>query len=357
MRSLHYERGFTLIELMIALVLGLLISAAALQIFYTSTLSSNIQQAGSNVVETGTFGFNNLVKNIRRMNHGAVSTSSGESYFLSATTPQGGIVLTAPTNLQHFGEVVNGTQTVARSNNLQGLSFQGGLIPKTWLSTNASPQSKSNVIAGNSDQLTIQYQAFEDTNNCEGENVKKGDFVIERYFVRPEDATNAKSALALVCSSVIYTYDKALAENKNGINVQKRKNVIVNGQGKFADGPSNVSQNLLNSGSVIIPNVDYFKVKLGVSDSKEFGTDPTKLTLENMDIPTDPYTALNGKRIVNLQIALLVRSTLAVTASDNPEFNVFGNTVRLNQTSAKDGKMRRLLQSTVLIRNARGSVS
>ena len=43
------QNGFTLIELMIALVLGLLISVAALQIFYTTSVNNNRQKAGSQI--------------------------------------------------------------------------------------------------------------------------------------------------------------------------------------------------------------------------------------------------------------------------------------------------------------------
>lgn len=363
MRSLYSQRGYTLIELMIAIVLGLLISAAALQIFYTSTVSSNIQQAGSDVVDTGTFGFNNLTKNLRRANHGSVGTSSGQSYFLNASTPQGGIVLSKPTNIQHFGEVMNGTTVVARANNLQGLNFNNGLIPDTWLSQNASTQSGSNVTAGNSDQLTIQYQAYEDTVDCQGNNVKKDDFVLERYFVRPEDPQNTNSSLALACTSVIYTYDKTTAENRNGINVAKRKEVVVGSDGKFTNGANDVNQLLTSAGNVIIRNVDYFKVKLGVSASKDFATNPNSLTLENINIPattgnpSQAYTLLNNKRIVQLQVAVLIRSTQAVTASNDPVFDILGEQVRLKQAFASDGKMRRVLQSTILMRNARGTVS
>ena len=40
------QRGFTLIELMVSLVLGLLITAATLQIFYTSSVSFHLERNG-----------------------------------------------------------------------------------------------------------------------------------------------------------------------------------------------------------------------------------------------------------------------------------------------------------------------
>lgn len=347
----YYKRqeGFTLVELMIALVLGLLISAAALQIFYTSSLSGNIQKAGSNVVETSTFGFDYLTKQIRKANYGAVMSGSANSYFLNAETPQGGIVLTAPTDLKYFGKTYN-TATppveVSKDSNLRGLNLNTGLINTNLLSTNSSSLSSSNVEGLQSDQLTIQYKTYEDAIDCEGRNVKGGDYVIERYFVRPDG-----NSLSLACASAIYTYDKAQAQlsssNQNGIDISKYDK---------PDGSKGTS-NLAGNGEVIIPNIDYFRVNLGVTEQKNFAIKPEDLTLENIPIPTDPYATLATKRIVNVQIALLVRSAAPVTASADSSFTLLDKSgVKLNASANKDGKMRRVLQSTILIRNARGAI-
>ena len=94
-QSFH-QRGFTLVELMIALVLGLLISAAALQIFYTSSVNSRRQEASSQIQDNATFGLSQLQKHIRRANYGAKPTATFDEYFMNHRTPQGGIVLTAP---------------------------------------------------------------------------------------------------------------------------------------------------------------------------------------------------------------------------------------------------------------------
>lgn len=353
MYALSYQRGLTLIELMVSLVLGLLISAAAIQIFYTSTVSSNVQKAGSTMVETGAFGFDYLTKQVRRANHGSIVSGSSESYFLTAETPQGGIVLTAPSDLKVFGEQYNNASPpvqTAFNSNLRGLSNNNTLISTNLLSQNASTLSRSNIDGTNSDQLTIQYQAYHDLSDCEGRAVKEGQFVIERYFVRPEDASNTNSPLALACASAIYEYDETVAKkdasNQNAIDISKYTK---------ADGSAGTS-NLAGTGQVIVPNVDYFRVQLGVSDSKNFATHPDKLNLENINIPTNPYQTLKDKRIVNVQIALLVRSDNSVTASADATFNVLGNAVTLNTASNADGRMRRVMQSTILIRNARGSV-
>ena len=62
-QSLKYQQGFTLIELMISLVLGLLISAAIIQVFITSQRVDRVQNAGSEIQDSAVFGFNPLNNN------------------------------------------------------------------------------------------------------------------------------------------------------------------------------------------------------------------------------------------------------------------------------------------------------
>lgn len=53
--SLTSMRGFTLIELMIALVLGLLVSAAVMQVYLINTRTITIQQSASEVQDSSIF--------------------------------------------------------------------------------------------------------------------------------------------------------------------------------------------------------------------------------------------------------------------------------------------------------------
>lgn len=344
----NFQQGFTLVELMISLVLGLLVSAAALQILYTNSLSSRIQNSGSTVVDTNTFGIDYLTRQIRKANYGILSS---QSFFLNHQTPQGGIVLTSPDDLTKFGNTVAGKIVPS---NLRGLSKSNQLIPTTLLTRSASPLSGSNVKSGNtalaSDQLTIQYKvALDDQSDCQGRNVMKNDYVIERYFVRDG---------GLACASAIYTYDEILAKkdtsNQNAINIDNYTK---------PDKTAGTS-NLADNGEIIIPNVDYFRVLLGVSNSKDFSTNPSNYQLTYMAVPTpvttantEPFPSLIDKRIVNIQIALLVRSDNSVTAASNPSFDILDKVgLTLNDASKNDGKMRRVLQTTVFLRNARGTV-
>ncbi|MGM7372961.1 PilW family protein, partial [Acinetobacter baumannii] len=50
------EQGFTLIELIVALALGLILVAAATQLFIGGLLSSRLQKANAEIQDSGIFG-------------------------------------------------------------------------------------------------------------------------------------------------------------------------------------------------------------------------------------------------------------------------------------------------------------
>ena len=337
------ENGFTLIELMVALVLGLLISAAALQIFYTSSVNNNRQKAGSQLQDNAVFGIENFSKHLRRANYGANSnTISG--FYLNHLTPQGGVVLTRPTGTKTImaGEppVPTIVSTWAESN-LNGLKNGSTALPTSILSANAPTNSASNLTTNtNSDQLTIQYQAYQDDMfTCDSKRITKGDYVLERYFVRVDNNVRSKeNGLALACASLIYTYNATAV--KAGIDVSAKLDKLA------------------GDGIIIIPNVDYFRVLLGTTAQDNFATDPTKLALVYQRIPSDPAT-LAGQRIVSLQVGLLVHSdTATVSKQENTSlrFNILDKrNQKLGTVAANDSKyLRNVYEITTLIRNARG---
>ena len=62
--------GFTLIELMISLVLGLLISAAVMQVYIVSTRTATVQQSASEVQDSAIFSLQAIEDHIRLANLG-----------------------------------------------------------------------------------------------------------------------------------------------------------------------------------------------------------------------------------------------------------------------------------------------
>ena len=341
------EQGFTLIELMISLVLGLLVSAAALQIFYTSSVNSRRQEASSQIQDNAIFGFSQMQQHLRRANYGAKSTTAHDGFFMNHLTPQGGVVLTSPSGTNPTKKWLEG--------NLSGLVLSGSAIPSTLLTSSASTNSVSSLNGiTNSDQLTIQYQAGqEESFDCEGAAIPTGFYVIERYFVRM-DTTVTPSAPGLACASAIYNYNETTAGSTSGLDIAT---YTVPGE------TTAKANNLAGTGTIIVPNVDYFRAMLGVSTSTGFATDPDTARIAYIPIPSTSTlaTQLNDKRIVSLQMGVLSRSnnpTSTPQANSDLDFSVLDKSnIKLNAAeTAGPTYLRNVYESTVLLRNARGGI-
>lgn len=77
------QKGLSLVELMVAMVLGLLISAAVLQLFLTNRQTFNLQQGTASVLEQGQFAVDFLTKELMSAGFGDVThvigSDAGES--------------------------------------------------------------------------------------------------------------------------------------------------------------------------------------------------------------------------------------------------------------------------------------
>ena len=359
-------KGFTLVELMISLVLGLLISAAALQIFYTSSVNSRRQEASSQIQDNAIFGFSQMQQHLRRTNYGAKSTGTFNEFFMNHLTPQGGVVLTAPSGVVPV--TTPPTPVSWLRGNLSGLVLNGAAIPATLLSIDGATGSISNLKdIASSDQLTIQYRSDrEGTFDCEGDAIPQGFYVIERYFVRT-DTTVTPNALGLACASAIYNYNEATAGSTTGIDIKSYTAPAIPAVTTTPTAPavaaSVKNNNLAGTGTIIIPNVDYFRVTLGISSSRDFATDPENLAIAYVPIPAAASltTVLDTRRIVSLQIGILARSNNpTATAQNNSDvqFTVLDKVdAELSDTvAAGPTYLRNIYETTILLRNARGGL-
>ena len=87
-----YASGFTLLELIISLALGLVIAAAATMLFLTGQKSYVLQTGMSDLQDNANFGLNYIAKDIRLTNLNATTAQVNDE------TQYGGIVLTSSVN-------------------------------------------------------------------------------------------------------------------------------------------------------------------------------------------------------------------------------------------------------------------
>lgn len=293
--------GFTLIELMISLVLGLLISAAVIQVYIISTRTVTVQQGASEVQDSTIFALQSLEDQIRIANLGNPITN------LNDTTMNGGIVLTGD-NLGDNSYADTGYLTVSAGQT--GTAGSNG-----WTGV-----SNTDVA---SDQLTIQYRNITPDSlfDCEGTEVTAGssEWVIERYFVRPASgaAVSGSQHLVLACDAGRLTAPGVVAD-------------------------------LGDNGEVIIPSIDQFKVLLGTLTDIDNLTYLPSSTYLDVDQPTTG----DKPAITTVKLGVIVRSSTPLVSSvDKTDFNVLGTAQTLKTESTK--YYRRGYESTNLLRNAR----
>lgn len=296
-----YQRntaGFTLIELMISLVLGLLISAAVMQVYLTNVKTASIQKSGSELQEASVFGLQQLESHLRLANLGNAVTS------ITDTTAGGGIVLSLA-NIRTTDDTL--TPYLTHSAGDSGFT------------------SRSNITNINSDQLSLQ---FTNTTgavmvDCESANIQPNETVIERYFIKT--SSTSASGLVLACD--------AGRVNSTGIDTS------------FDASDSRVFG---GAGQEFILGVDQFKLLLGTQTDA-----PNNAGLMRY-MTVSEYLALTGNKppITAVKVGLIVRGSTPVIGSNvATSFVLFGQTHTLKSGQPK--QVRTTYESTTLLRNAR----
>ncbi|KJV41208.1 PilW family protein [Acinetobacter brisouii] len=291
------QRGFTLIELMVSLVLGLIIVAAAVMLFIAGQKSFALQQGTADIQDNANFALNYMAKDIRMANLNAVTAT------MTASSANGGIVFS--------------------TTNLAGVASSA--VSQSEVS------NTSNVNVG-SDQLVIQYlptQAQIDSGlfDCEGTQVTDASvYVIERYFVRQDANINnnetSATALALACAA----------------------------------GRSNKMNDFNNdNGQIIMKRVDYFHVLLTVQNSSGNFQDMTIAQYTN-NAPTARIVGIKLGVLVRSNQSVGVDSNINLAKPFTILDKSSDQSVTLNSTvqNAQSKNLRQVITQTIAIRNALG---
>lgn len=326
------QQGFTLIELMISLVLGLLVSAIVINLFLVGQRSSTMQQGMMSLQNSTLFNLGSVINSIRLANLNASQP------FINDKVLYGGIVLS----------VHNISDNKDTDGNLD-FTIDENLLTRGNI-------GESNLKDKNSDQLVVQYRVSSSNQyDCEGRELTANDYVVERYFLR-EDTNNRSDpnkALALACKAARYT------------EITAKTNTELS--------------DLKGNGEIIIPRVDHLSVRLGVAFD---GANPncsglTTTTGEGEESVTTTYTAdskldcfsyidiedyldLTEKKpqIVSIQLGLLVRSTDTVGNNQffdkEKKYKVLNVEEILKDDAKNNLYLRSVVTQTVSIRNGFG---
>lgn len=326
------QQGFTLIELMISLVLGLLISAAVMQIYIANVRSATLQEAGSSVIDANVFGIPVIEDHIRLANLGLAGQ-------VNDTSEGSGIVLTQAGNLKGIKLTANKEVPLALLTNTGDVTTVGS--GNQW-----SAKTATNTASG---QLTLQFRAPQDMYDCEGNlalgprevsinKVKKiidGQIVIERYYLQAQDSSKPNQ-LSLYCDA-----GKYITEDMDNYEEQGRS-----GKSSTVLTEKNVIKDFGDKGEVVIQEMDYFDILLGTKSGSVVRYYTVKQYTDSVTKP----------EIISIKIGGIIRSNNAVqTSALTNEFPVFGKTIKLktDATDVEKKYLRFAFQNEVALRNAR----
>lgn len=299
------QQAFTLIELMVALALGLLIVAAGLAVFLSSQRSMGLQSSLGGLQQNANFGLSSLTHDLR---HANLNTPS--SQYVNNKLIGSGIIFAKenlPTNLQ------NTTNLETKFVSLQ--------------------DKDTDNTSGKSDQLTIQYvPAANEIIDCEGNSITSAQSktIVQRYFLKEiNKPTGEPVSYSLACDAGWY----------------ETGNTAITG--------------LDNNAQQIMQYIDAFKVRLGIKN----------LVNKNLRYMTfDEYKAAMGSitdpkeylQVVSVEIGVLARSTGKIGSDSNVNtqkvFKLAGQTVTLSGTDATNQKyLRQAVNQMVALRNTLGA--
>ena len=355
----YTQDGFSLIELMISLTLGLLISAAVMQIYLTSVKTSSVQAGGTDILEASIFGIQNIEKSIRLSNLGMADSNN-------PFTPLAGVIMTSDTSL------VSASQTDKSKNNMNGIKMGGTVTSAGTDAIDAKYLTKSGIAASNitgltSSQLTIQYEAPQDMYDCEGTLVRgpieierdgrleliPGQVIVQRYYLR-EVAQNDKSnyesnikSYELRCDAGRYVKEIL---NSTELDLQKINDSTILKESRNIRDFGDV-------GEVVIPRVDYFGVLLGVEVIEPLTSSVTLryFTPEQyMSYLKDlSATSTITTDIISVKLSALVRADRPLTGETGASnFIIFGEPKTLSTDTSK-AFIRRVYESNIMLRNSR----
>lgn len=360
------QKGFTIMELMIAVVLGLLIVAAATQVYVIAIRTTSTQKASAGILDANVYGLQQVERSLRMAALGLGDVSRLNSACSGILIRNGD--LTQCGNVTGFDVEFDTTTNVRK--NVAKVSPIGLLPNNLW--TSADGGQASNTSAGNMPQLTIQYRAPAHMVDCEGNWVLgprdvrgrsagkvsdpapnqpdaslipvDGQIVIERYFVRENNGV-----LELRCDAGRYVPEQINAD----------ATPLPRGATESTTNPVRIVQEDLaraqifgmgDNGALVISGIDDFRVQFGMKN-------PANSTITYLDIAnyiTNPSVATG--EIVTVKMGVLAKGLVATSATDNTaaqSYTILGTQVNMN-TGQPTNAIRRVYETNTMLRNSRG---
>jgi len=336
MSTLRRQRGLTLVELMVALVLSLMLMSGLISVFVANKRVYNVQTGVSRVQENGRFATQMVSQELRGAGYWGCATKNLDSLDITNT------LNSASGYVFNFGRSMDGFEATGSS---------------TW-----SPSLDSSIVSpiGGSDVLTLRYAV--------GGSAR----VIQHNNTSADIKATAGSDMA--SGDILLVSDCEDAAIFQATNVQNtsptQTNIVHNtGSGSPGNATKDLGKKYINGEVVRIRTRSYY-VRTGADGGPSLwrvdnGGTPQELIpgVEQMqvlygedtnnDLAIDQYVKANSVAdwgaVISVRVSLLVRST-SDNVTDTPQTYTFnGSTV-----TPSDNYLRRVFTTTIALRNHAG---
>lgn len=298
------QQGLTLLELMVALVLGLLIVAAGLAVFLNAQRSMGFQTSMGDIQQNANFGLSMLTQDLR---HANLNTPSA----------------------QRVNNKLVGSGIVFVDDNLPENARDGteDLLTAQGISVDATKEDDS-------DQITMQFMPDirgDDQFDCEGTAMVAGRTYVYRYYLdRLPDNQQIEGSLdrfGLYCDAGYYVSNSMVGLGENG--------------------------------QLIIQNVDAFKVRLLVKNPDGNLRYTTINDYRNTLMPASVVDEKLYVNVVGVELGLLVTSAQSIGAdasfNTSTEYTIAGQSVELKDNVNNGKYLRQAITQVVGLRNTLGA--
>ena len=355
-------RGLSLVELMVALVLGLLITAGLLQLFTSSRVTFQTSDAMARVQESGRFAAELIKREFRQAGtHGfcaarieitnhepAGCLAIGDNFFPDTWSLTG---------WEFGGTGINDDYT------LETDLDPGGASAGDWSSTAPSgnlPGVLSGLAAPGSDVLLVRRLEILSGITADGiQDPATNTLDLTDTHGLPDDAmvlvTNCASGVDMFqnsgdsdtfSKSAIVDWSTAYDESMQAFHVQSVAYYV----GVNADGEPGLFRRVLGCGGAedpeeLVQGIESLQILYGYSDSAAAGGDGQSVDrwLRADQVPTDGWP-----QVVALQLGMSIRSV--GVADGDPVVQTF-QLANMNLESPGDGLMRHPFSTTIALRN------
>lgn len=342
---IKHQTGFTLVELMIAIVLGLLIVAAGLMVFFTGQRSMGMQVGLSDVQQSTNFGIGTMAYDLRHTN---LNTPSNQ--IINNKIVGSGVVFAA-VNFPERIRTMSGINNFLTSENASVSATTGNSDRLVIQFVPEYTEIESDITIQKDDGTDVtarQIEVIARNNDCEGNAIS----------FETDNRENPNIAPIVHKPTIVYRYFVDELPANQQVAGENRRYGLYCDAGYYTTGDNAIQE--MNDGSalLILQNVEAFKVRFGVKDALGEYRYAGINTYTNTLMPATLIAANQYINVVSIEIGLLMASSQSIGADASVNtrntFNVAGNTMTLRANPANSKYLRQEVNQVVGFRNTLG---